>query len=128
MREISTVCCVHMDLCRVCRNRWRECFEPCGELRCFLLLGRKIKICDWKNLRLLESLDISDLIISEGEGNENSQKTMKMCINLGRKNGKQNMTPAHLHRRFNRVRAPRVQDLQNGCWNGAYCIALATPH
>lgn len=67
MREISIVCCVHMDLCSVCRNRWRECFEPCGELRCIVLLGRKIKICDWKTLRLLESLDIYDLTISEGE-------------------------------------------------------------
>lgn len=58
MREISIVGCVHMDLCSICRNRWRECFELCVELRCIVLLGREIKICDWKILRLLESLDI----------------------------------------------------------------------
>lgn len=32
--------------------------SPCGELRCIVLLGRKIKICDWKTLRLLERMDI----------------------------------------------------------------------
>lgn len=32
--------------------------SPCGELRCIVLLGRKIKIGDWKTLRLLESMDI----------------------------------------------------------------------
>lgn len=58
MREISIMGCVHMDFCSVCRNRWRVCSEPCGELRCIVLLGREIKICDWKTLRLLESLDI----------------------------------------------------------------------